>query len=79
MIYQRGLLKSQNSGDPTPPQVLNPLIRGLRLAFILLFTAFDIGQALYMVIIYYFFFATNQQRENISLSRIRPIPDPLLS
>ncbi len=49
MIYQRRLQKSKNSGDEMPSQSLNPLIRGLRLAFILLFTAFDIGQAIYMV------------------------------
>lgn len=28
---------------------LNPLIRGLRLAFIIIFTAFDVGQAIYKV------------------------------
>ena len=49
MVYQTRMQKYKNSGEPKPPQSLNPLIRGLRLAFVLLFTAFDIGQALYVV------------------------------
>ena len=35
------------------PSHLNPYIRGLRLAFVLLFCFIDIGYALYLVLLYF--------------------------
>ena len=44
MIYQ-----SSKSRSGPPSLGLNPMIRGLRLVFIILFTILDVGQVVYKV------------------------------
>ena len=49
-IFTERKKKSKYSSYELPPsQILSPWIRGLRLLFIVLFTCFDVGQAVYKV------------------------------
>ena len=48
-IYKERL---QEKEDAPPPLNLNPWIRGFRLAFVLLFVAFDVGMIIYNKVSY---------------------------
>ena len=48
-IYRERL---QEKEDAPPPLNLNPWIRGFRLAFVLLFVAFDVGMIIYNKVSY---------------------------
>ncbi|XP_059085995.1 protein rhomboid-like [Tigriopus californicus] len=48
IIYAKRLRKSRNTDEPTPND-LNPVIRGLRLVFLIVFVVVDVGQIVYKV------------------------------
>ena len=80
MIYrkkstaQKAVESSRSGGEiqvnkMVAPSHLNPYIRGLRLAFVLLFCFIDIGYALYLVLLYTFFGSYDRRREPLTFNQ----------